>query len=288
MGMPSCFDCGWPASSSSDYLDGRWMLRNGGGDEGSYRLAHALRKAVDLSSNSNADLCYDQQLLDDNAQLVHVPKSRALQLPGRNGRTGYEWTPSRCSLAKFPTTNGCSALSRKFILFVGDSVLLQIFLSFALQLNARFPLRAFGLRTDHLIDANTSLEDHGVVKLRFIRNDLLTEVRPRAHPSCICFNRTQQLCDVTMSAAQRVVESTTGHHKCRYPSRIRGPAFKRSSALRFMDTALSADAVVLGTGHHFHDAGGRPYWQSHRMVRAQLPVSLHNRQAALLLFSFRP
>jgi hypothetical protein len=246
-------NCFASSVSSTSYLAGQWKLRREGGDEGSYDLKAALRGALDLYPNSQADICYNQRSLTANARIVGVPAPTAIQLPGPNGRAGWEWIPSDCNLALLKNqSNGCPVLAGKTILFVGDSVLFQVFLSFVLQMGATFvPNPSKHLRNDKVVNVTSTVCATGPIHFRYLRSDLLNETRPNAHPACVHLNRTTFRCDNKLPP---------GLSK---PARRRhGPHWRRSGNQPFMKSALSADVVVLGTGHHFHDANGEPYWQS--------------------------
>ena len=144
-------DCFATSSSSTDFLDGRWLLHNTGGDEGHYRLS-VLRRSVELPAHTWYDLCYKQAVLNRSALEARVPVPIALQPPEK--RAGYAWVPSRCALAPIEPLSGCSSLLGRSILFVGDSVLFQLFCSFALQLNATFEARRYGSRSENRVNAS--------------------------------------------------------------------------------------------------------------------------------------
>ena len=49
--------CGFGASSS--FTEGRWVLDEGGGDEGSYDMRRVLQRSVDLPASLQGGVCYE-------------------------------------------------------------------------------------------------------------------------------------------------------------------------------------------------------------------------------------
>ena len=85
-------------------------------------------------------------------------------------RSLYEWRPSRCSLAPFAVEGACAALRGQSVLFVGDSTVFQLFLSFALLLNAKLGRSSKKAST---ISEMTGSACDDEVRLAFSRSDLL-------------------------------------------------------------------------------------------------------------------
>lgn len=263
--LPDCF-ASTTAHTSAAYLKGHW-LQVDTNSSSIYNFARLLQKSVYLEPSSNYGMCYDADLLRRSARQVNIAEPVAL--PSRPALS-WAWQPSQCELAVLDPVAGCSSLHSRTILFVGDSVLQQLFFSFAIQLNATFLGRPYGRRTENLINATVKSCSRGPIHLHFRRNDLLSETRPAAHPDCLVHISSQRVCDPIRSRAraqqlrawaqQVAADPGAGSSNQKKKKTHMGRKWTQSSHQLFLESAASADAVVLGTGHHFHDAAGRPFW----------------------------
>lgn len=144
-------------------------------------------------------------------------------------RTHYEWSPDGCTLSRFDDVeSACNLLANKSILFVGDSTVFQLFLSFALLLRSKLGRNA--KRTSSVTEMSASACDD-TMRLAFARSDLLLWSSAGSE-----FNSVRR-CD--------------------------GATTLQSFAFR---AARDADIVILGTGHHFQGSLNEAIWAS-RAIR---------------------
>lgn len=213
------------------------------GDEGSYILRDRLRHRIELSSRNAADVCYNAHNLRQNQKRFGLPLKPAISMPG-TGRGPYEWVPDHCDLVRFNKATGCSLLKERSVLFVGDSVTFQLFLSFALLLNASFPARAYGHRSEFVVAATAC---DGLLHLNWHRNDMLMS---------------------------HVEASRLLGRKIRYGELAYAP---------FMRKAVESDIVVLGGGHHFDGADGTPLYSLANDTRSWKELCIHSALSKLIV-----
>ncbi|KAL1529190.1 hypothetical protein AB1Y20_000149 [Prymnesium parvum] len=130
-----------------------------------------------------------------------------------DARPLYEWAPRSCALARFNADEACTLLRGKALLFVGDSTVAQLFLSFVLLLHGRLGLN--NKRASVLSDISASA-CADAVRLNFVRSDLLL-----------------------WTHAQQDFQGARG---------CDGYTTLQPFATR---AARDADVLILGVGHHF-------------------------------------
>lgn len=136
--------------------DGRWVQRSPH-TRAPYRLNASLWGRLGTSITQRTPQHYGK--CDDVALLESRP------------RPLYDWEPHTCSLEPFDTEGVCKLLGRDTsILFVGDSTVAQLFLSFVSLLNGRFGINA--KRASVLSEITASACSDGT-RLNFVRSDLL-------------------------------------------------------------------------------------------------------------------
>ena len=153
-------------------------------------------------------------------------------------RTHYEWSPDGCTLPRFDVERACKALAGTSVLFVGDSTVFQLFLSFALLLRSRFGRSAKRASTVTEMTAS-AFED--ATRLAFARSDLLLW---SSVPS-------------DLNSVRRCDGYTTLQ-----------PFAQRA--------ARDADVVILGLGHHIKDRSTRHCCRAEQsglpMAESSLPL----------------
>ena len=185
-----CFD-GFPPHVAA-YTEGEWVAAEG---PKPYRLPASFWPSI--GSKVHAELPQHYGRCDD------VRPSRAL----------YDWRPKHCALLPFARERMCALLSGKQVVVVGDSTVLQLFISLVKMLGGEF-----GRDVKHgyvTADLTASVCDD-TTRLVFIRSDLLLW--------------THSVSDY--HAVQRCDGFTILH-----------PFVLRASR--------DADLVLLGVGHHF-------------------------------------
>ena len=154
----------------------------------------------------------------------------------------FEWMPNGCSLhsRNKMAAAACRKLRERRIVFVGDSVVEQLFFSFTMLMQGNFSAsdtiwtehRRFRRATQKRLGPQRSLERvevHGCgVRLQFVRSDLLIWSATR-----------EDIYDVFQIRNHPVL-------------------------VDFRAAIVSADIVVLGTGHHFANAFEAPFYASIR------------------------
>jgi len=194
MARPECFNDG-----STSYADGQWQLASGA--QPPYRITSKFWASIGSKMNSNMPQHYGK--CDD-------PPSK--QAPPPPPRPVYEWVPNACSLRRLEASSACDVLGGKQIVVVGDSTVLQTFLSLVLMLGGRF---GRDVKNGMVIADLTASACDGTTRLSFVRSDLLlwTEMVSDYH--------TVRQCDAFS---------------------ILHPFVQRASR--------DADVVLLGMGHH--------------------------------------
>ena len=189
--LPHCFDA-FPPSLAA-YSDGEWVPSSA---PPRYLVPATFWGTI--GSKVHADMPQHYGRCDDVR---------------RKGRVLYDWSPRHCSLLPFTRDAVCATLTGKQIVVIGDSTVLQFFLSFVHMLGGRF-----GRDVKHgfvTADLTASACDDSV-RLVFVRSDLLLW--------------THSIVDY--HAVQRCDGFTILH-----------PFVIRASR--------DADIVLLGLGHHF-------------------------------------
>ena len=193
-GMPSCS----ASQLQAAMLAGSWTRR--GASLPPYRLTNTSWRSMGLTRIQPAQ---DYGRCDNTSV---------------QNRTLHDWTPSHCQLHSLSRETLCSSLglydAHKLILFVGDSTVAQVFLSFALLVNASFG-RNDAISGNSLLRMTASVCE-GRVRLSYVRNDLLL----------------WSVDGATMLQSLRC-------------------AWSPGYANRFVEQALVADHIVFGVGQHF-------------------------------------
>ena len=142
---PRCFI---PDAATGDYTDGAWRpypMRR-------YRISgsfwHELGTSISSSTPQNYGRC-----------------DRALP-----NRTLYEWRPHHCELLEFDQDHACALLRNRTLMMVGDSTVFQLWLSFALLLNAHI---GKNIKRASTVSEITASACGDWTRLIFVRNDLL-------------------------------------------------------------------------------------------------------------------
>lgn len=187
--LPHCFD-GFPPDVIA-YEAGSWKERSG---PRPYRLPASFWPTI--GSKVHAELPQHYGKCDD----------------ARRGRALYEWVPTHCSMLPFVRERACEFLAGKQIVVVGDSTVLQFFISLVHLLGGMF---GRDVKHGYVTADLTASACADTTRLVFIRSDLLlwTHSVPDYH------------------AVQRCDGFTILH-----------PFVMRASR--------DADIVLLGVGHH--------------------------------------
>ena len=155
--MPGpCFDGsadGNACNTCSRHLEGSWIQSNYSASS-RYNIPFELWRRAGLANLTSKEHHYG--LCDD------IDPRRAM----------FEWLPSRCHLRPFSRGAWCQVLLKKAqsILFVGDSICQQHFLSLVLLLDGRLGKNAANGRS--LTDITASACG-GAIRLNFVRSDSL-------------------------------------------------------------------------------------------------------------------
>ena len=136
-----------------------------------------------------------------------------LDLTLRSPRPLYDWEPHGCSLDLFEPSSVCSLLHKKSVLFVGDSTVAQLFISFVSLLGGTFGVN---VKRASILSDITASACSDTTRLNFVRSDLLL------------WSHTAE--------DFREVRSCDGYTTL-LPFAIRA--------------SREADLLVLGIGHHF-------------------------------------
>ena len=239
--MPLC-----SPTSLSHALPGRWVARNANAPP--YYLNKTVWSELDLWLIAKAESHSPHNYGICEAAARHHKRKRNL----------YNWQPHECSIPPL-ATDACSGAAfsspKTFLLFVGDSTVAQLWLSFCLLLGAKLGVNSRkGSEISKLSRVSASACGDRV-RLSYVRSDLLL-LDP----------------DVAISVHACLVGS--GH-----------------MALSFAgQAARQADVVVLGVGQHFANLyewmGNR--WKApfqhleHRAVRVIRVTCTTNNRLALL------
>ena len=130
------------------YADGHWVP----GRPRPYRLPVSLWGELGVNINGRSAQHYGR--CDDVAP----------------DRTLYDWRPQHCELRAFEPPAACEALRGRQLVFVGDSTLLQLFLSFVLLLRGAL---GRNVRKTSTVQDVTASACNDTVRLAFARSDLL-------------------------------------------------------------------------------------------------------------------
>ena len=133
------------------YTDGAWVRRSDAQPR-PYRILPALWASIGTSIKPSTPQHYGR--CDD------VAPDRPL----------YDWRPHRCTLRPFVPEGACELLRGRQVVFVGDSTLLQLFLSFVLLLQGRLGMN---VRRATSVQDLTASACNDTVRLAFARSDLL-------------------------------------------------------------------------------------------------------------------
>ena len=218
----------------TDYSEGTWRPR-AAGPTNRYRINATLWEELGTSIRRSTPQHYGR--CDD-------------VMPNR---TLYDWVPHDCSLRAFDVAKACKVLKGRTLMFVGDSTVFQLFLSFALLLKASLGRNVKRAATVSELTAS-ACDDH--TRLLFTRSDLLLWTSNGGD-----FNSVKR-CDGYTNLqvfAQRA--------------------------------ARDADLVVLGLGHHFPGSldmaiekrrGGGDPMLGRMTHHAFLPANLNHTLASLI------